>query len=521
MATIAKPSRAIPSRALIERARPSRAERERPTSLFYLDADLIDRVTHQSMDVSLLSENGKYVADSTGKWRGPFGADMPRLNGSSLTLAGEQYNTISCVKYDPDEADISAFSLGNSPAFDVEDMTDSLDGTDFEIFKGNAYHLSTKATGVWGNAKPNGPIGVTTESTIALVLLAPDGALISTTDGAVSQSISASNSWQLVLIEGFTPNATYAKLSIGVNPNSECWFILPHLLRQKRFESMILGNNTAAPATFATEAGSADNGISYDLDKNPALKATLGGLVYRTDADGQIIVETKTGAPVIDASRVLPAGTVAWGGTAIAGLTTGKLTFIEARVVGLAAGETLSIRGGNNSGMQKTISDNGPHAFTVQADADTNLKIFAPQGLTSDVTIDVVAKPVEAEGRIHWEGTMGFDRTDVDTSINLLSSDGDIWSLLYLSPAGYLRSMSGAVAATLSYDYSAGDFLSIDIFYSYITGKFHIECNGQVGSEYDFTGWNLSLDKIVEIWGFPDGMSLNVGPKRTYIEGVA
>lgn len=243
---------------------------------FDLRGCMIDRVTGQEMDATLPSTNGKYVADASGKWRGPFGADMPRINGSSLSIAGGQTNLCECVKFNPQSGDTSPFILGNSPDFDIEDMTASLAGTDFEIFKGNAYHLSTINSGVWGRAVVPGSVAVIGDTTIVLVVLAPQGVQVGFNDGSPVVDIPASNEWQLVKIEGVTSVETWAKVSIVLALGGyECWFILPHLLRQKYFESMILGDNTAAPATFATEAGAADNGISVDLDDIPEVKAAL------------------------------------------------------------------------------------------------------------------------------------------------------------------------------------------------------------------------------------------------------
>lgn len=500
--TYAVPSRARKSRALIERARPSRAERITPVEQFFFDADLYGRMSMESMGCSLDAVNGKYVEGIDGKWRGPFGADMPRLNGDTLSIAGEQYNAASCVKFDPQEGDESGFISQNGAGFGVEDKTESLAGTDFDTFKGNAYFVETITTATWGSVALPGGIGVIGDTVIAIVVLAPDGCKIKLNDGSTGGiDVPASSEWQLVKVEGLTPAQTWAKLSVGLNPSQKCWFILPHLLRQKFFESMIVGDNSAAPATFASEQGSADNGISAAKDDFPEIFAMLGGLVV----DGNGNVRTPTGESVIDTSTILPSGTIAWGGTQIAGLTTGKLTVIEARVVGLASGETVYVRGGGNNDMSETITSNGPHVFTVQADADTNLKIFAPQGLTTDVTVDIVAKPVEAEGSMIVKWKPKFDYTDLPTSLILLTAGASSSannSLLYLSYSspGRIGSYNGSSYANSGVvQWSAGDEITIVLVWSPTT--FRVYANGSSSTDAGGLGaFNLSDDRIVLKW---------------------
>lgn len=282
---------------------------------FDLGGSIANLVTGYEMGCRLPAANGKYVY-RFGKWCGPIGANMPRLNGGGVSLAGKQTNLCECVKFNPQAGDEAALFLNNAPDIDIEDMTESLTGTDFDVFKGNAYHLSTINSGAWGSATFPGDVAIVEESTAVLVVLAPDGATFSMAGTTVA--IPASTSWRLVKIEGVTPASIYNKPNVQLTDGGrECWFILPHLLRQKRFESFICGDNSAAPATFASEAGSADNGIYADLDIHTEIAKILGKLVTRevrgaelnpgmeahTDpahADVEFIVYSPTHARLID-----------------------------------------------------------------------------------------------------------------------------------------------------------------------------------------------------------------------------
>ena len=509
-----------------------RGRRQPPSVVaeFHLGGSITDIVHGYAMAANLPAVNGKYV-ERFGDWVG-FGANQPRINGTALVLSGGQTNVCACVKYDPQEGDTSIFSLGNSPDFDIEDMTESLAGSPFRLFAGNAYHLSTVSSGVWGQVTVPGSLGVVGDATIAVAVLAPHGVKVYTNDGSSNIDIPASSEWQLVKIDNITTVQTWAKMVLRLEGSGECWFILPHLLNQKRFESLVLGDNTAAPASFPTEAGAADNGISYDFANNPELAAILGKLVV----DGNGNVRTPTGDEQLadtpawtvaggwseSATNTLSGTVAAWSNASKAILTVGKAVIVEYRAI--VNSGSFRVQGGNDVGPE--ISASGTYVAKVTPDSVALRCLALASGFEGEVIFESV-KPVEAEGHIHWEGTFGFDKGDNSAIFAPIASTSSApYDILYVNTSGDFKTYDGLTVASVSTpNYLAGDHLEADVYYSYKTGKFRVDVthNGTTytGTEADFKGWPLTYDKIIQMWGDIDGLSVTVGPEQSYIEGVA
>lgn len=360
---------------------------------FDTGGSIADLVTGYEMGCRLPAANGKYYEDSGDVWR-KVGANVLRAG----LLEGEGYNASDIVKINPQS--VAGMSASADGVLSFENMAEAL-GEKYAVFGPNMYKLDNLAGATESFVNVSEEFGSTgPRSMFAIVMGKGD---IRAAGGGVTGKVSFDQDYfSMVKSEGFTPADTTSRMYVTAAAGEIVYFVVTQAEPGLRCTTPMVGDNTAAPATRASEAGSATNGIY---------------------ADGAVFTEV-------------------W----------------------------AMLQGG--------------------------------------------------EGAIRWEGAFGFDKDDVESLFGLMSANNNEASLLYVNPSGLFRATDGTNYPLNAYDFIAGEHLKVDVVFSLKDDFLRIDVNGVAGTPTAFAGWNLSAGKIVEAWNFPDGMSMSIGPTRTYYDSA-
>lgn len=241
---------------------------------FDLRGDVNDRVTGEPLDVDLSATNGKYV-DRLGTYV-KYGADQARHTGTGVLLEGEGTNKCTCQKINP-SATTNIGAPTNDGVLSIVDDADELAAAGLSAFGPNVFKLENPSAIAFTTITVSGAAADTTVSLslFARVSGANDVRLeLNTGQGEIQFS---NTKYVRVVSEGIDPEGATKQLSITCEQSTDVYFILPQLEESKHVTSPIIGDNSAATATRATDAALADgNGYQYDFDNNPELKALLG-----------------------------------------------------------------------------------------------------------------------------------------------------------------------------------------------------------------------------------------------------
>lgn len=248
-----------------------------------------------------------------------IGEDRARLNSDGLLLEGAGVNKCTCYKYNPvDTTNVAA----STSTVTVVDETASLNDSTFKNFAGNVFNISAAGNGE--DTSVGGTTANTNKHSVSVVARVLSGSAVLRLGSLGSTAITSE--WSRVISEDITPGSTSDLLRIrSTSANTVVQFILPQLEEGERATTPIVGANTTASASRATEAADAsDNGFSIPLDDIPEVKAAL-------QSEGTMVLDCKIGFDQGDytntgviTSRTNGASVLFLGGTGLFSSTDGS-----------------------------------------------------------------------------------------------------------------------------------------------------------------------------------------------------
>lgn len=202
------------------------------------------------------------------------GPDQPRLNGLGAVTEGESTNKCTCVKYNPQSV-AGLTQTAGAAVLSVVDDSAELIGSGFGLFAGNAYKLDNTSGGIDSVVTCSGITNNVNPHSLSVVV---KGVGSLTTNSYVAPIAFNNPTYERVENEGIIPTGGGNTLVVRTAAGEITYFILPQSEESLRCSSTIVGDNTAAPATRATDAASAGvdgNGYKFNLSNNPALAASF------------------------------------------------------------------------------------------------------------------------------------------------------------------------------------------------------------------------------------------------------
>lgn len=526
MSIIATPSRAIPSRALANRARPSGATRIRPAYVWRFAADLIDRVRHVEASFGRVGpagcdRNGKYIHSPE---------DVPSFDGLGVRVRSE------CDYYlwgtDHPELFEKANAISNDLSPDAAPDGGNAGRVAFDLE--SLWQVGRLRTGMtlavgeqWGayvmiKARNAEDVG----KCVRLGIQEHDG---STGELTESADVVLTNDWQEVFVSMTITMATANRIrflllrgAASATKASGCDFCFPQVYPGDLKKDFMhnLGQAGSVVTRTTEAADETGNGLRVPLPDD--IKAALGVLVV--DAKGNVL--TPTGPELIDPDTVWTGSAwthnthdsgsclsapSAYTQTYVAGLLTAGHSYIVKFTVTEVSGNA-QCRTGAAGADTYIITETGDHIFILTAAeglADLQFRLVDEGGSLAYHSLKVAEINPAATIYLKWRpGRHPAGGLGAQGLLNLDSASSNLG--LFYNNDGRVQAGDGSQQPLSGVDYVKGEeALAAMIFDG---GNFRVYINGVIGADKAYSVVNA------QSWDGLYGHAGNTDYDDTFVE---